>query len=101
MNIEFEMNINEEDENNNSNLMLYLGNTEKHEALFSAETSSLYSSTREEAKYDIDYEINLILFIEEKEQEYIYIKVNSKILGDKCLEIDHSTFLYDTINNSI
>ena len=75
MNIEFEMNINEEDEKDNSNLMLYLGNTEKHEALFSAETSSLYSSTREEAKYDIDYEINL--------------------------KIDHSTFLYDTINNSI
>lgn len=98
MNIEFEMKINEEDEKDNSNLMQSLGNTEKHEVLFSAESSSLYSSTRDEAKYDFDYEINLIRFGEEKEQEYMYIKVNSKILGDKYIKIDPSTNLYDTIN---
>ena len=98
MNIEFEMKINEEDEKDNSNLMLPLGNTEKHEVLFSAESSSLYSSTREEAKYDFDYEINLIRFGEEKEQEYMYIIVNSKILGDKYIKIDPSINLYDTIN---
>ena len=98
MNIEFEMKINEEDEKDNSNLMLPLGNTEKHEVLFSAESSSLYSSTREEAKYDFDYEINLIRFGEEKEQEYMYIKVKSKIMGDKYIKIDPSTNLYDTIN---
>ena len=80
--------------------MLSLGNTEKHEVLFSAESSSLYSSTREEAKYDFDYEINLIRFGEEKEQEYMYIIVNSKIFGDKYIKIDHSTNLYDTINIS-
>ena len=98
MNIEFELKINEEDEKDNSNLMQSIGNTEKHEVLFSAESSSLYSSTRDEAKYDFDYEINLIRFGEEKEQEYMYIKVNSKILGDKYIKIDPSTNLYDTIN---
>ena len=97
MNIEFKMKINEEDKKDNS-ILISLGNTEKHEVLFSAESSSLYSSTREEAKYDFDYEINLIRFGEEKEQKYIYIKVNSKILGDKYIKIDHSTNLYDIIN---
>ena len=53
---------NEEDEKDNSNLMLYLGKIENHKVLFSAESYSLYSSTREEAKNDFDYEINLMGF---------------------------------------
>ena len=78
MNIEFEIKIKEKDEKDNSNLMLSLGNAEKHEVLFSAKSTSLYSSTREEDKYDFEYEINLIRFGEEKEQEYMYKKVNSQ-----------------------
>ena len=39
---------------------------EKHEVLFSPECSSLYSSSRPEASYEYDYEINNIKFGEEK-----------------------------------
>ena len=45
---------------------------EKHEVLFSEESSQLYSSTRKEASWKFDYEINSIRFGEEKDKEYVY-----------------------------
>jgi hypothetical protein len=103
MKIELELKIKEDEEekdNDNSNISFLptLTNKEKHEVLFSAESSSLYSSTRFEASYEYDYEVNLIRFGEEKEQEYMYIKTSSKILGDKYIKIDPEVNLYDTLN---
>ena len=42
---------------------------DKQQALFSPESSKLYASTRPEANYEFDYEINSILFKEEKGHE--------------------------------
>ena len=98
MKIELELKINEENDNDNTNLKNKLADKDKHEVLFSPECSSLYSSTRNEASYEYDYEINQIRFGEEKEEEYMYIKTTSKILGDKYIKIDPETDLYDTLN---
>ena len=106
MKIELELKIkeDEEEEKDNENLdlsalsALYNNSHEKHEVLFSPESSTLYSSTRFEANYEYDYEINLIRFGEEKEQEYMYIKTNSKTVGDKYLKINPESNLYDTLN---
>ncbi len=62
--------------------------TEKHEVLFSEESSSLYSSTRPEASYEFDYEINSIRFGEEKNHEYMYRLEPNKLMGDKYVKID-------------
>ena len=70
----------------------------KHEILFSDECSSLYNSSRPEASYEFDYEINNIRFGEEKGQEYMLIKENSKVLLDNYVKIDPLTQLYDNIN---
>ena len=98
-----ELKIKEEDEedkdndNSNTSFLSTSSTKEKHEVLFSAETSSLYSSTREEAKYEYDYEINLIRFGEENETEYMYIKTTSKLLGDKYIRLNTDD-LTDTID---
>ena len=102
MKIELELKIkdeNEEKDNESSSMsfMSALTNQDKHEVLFSPESSSLYSSTRSEAKYEYDYEVNLIRFGEENEQEYIYIKTSSKLLGDKYTKLNLDD-LTDTIN---
>ena len=70
----------------------------QHKVLFSPECSSLYSFTRPEAGYNYDYEINLVKFGEENDEEYMYVKSDSKLLGEKYMKIDHSTQLYDSIN---
>ena len=85
MKIEMELKIKqgEEDKDNddsNTSFISTSSNQEKHEVLFSSETSSLYSSTRMEAKYDYDYEINLIQLIEDNEIESLYIIQTSKLL---------------------
>ena len=103
MKIELEMKIKNPDEDNDidnseTSFMSTLTNSDKHEVLFSPESSSLYSSTRMEASYNYDYEVNLISFGEEKGQEYMYIKKTSKILGDTYVKIDPETNLYDTLN---
>ena len=103
MKIEMELKIKDKDEEDNDNDNLNSNfaksnNEEKHEVLFSPESSSLYSSTRIEASYDYDYEVNLIRFGEEKEEEFMYIQANSKVLGDKYVKITPETSLYDTIN---
>ena len=102
MKIELELKIKDQDEendNDNSNLSLSSALTmDKHEVLFSPESSSLYSSTRSEASYEYDYEVNSIRFGEEKEEEYMYIKASSKVLGDKYVKLDPETNLYDTLN---
>ena len=72
--------------------------TEKHEVLFSEESSSLYSSTSPEASYEFDYEINSIRFGEEKNHEYMYRLEPNKLMGDKYVKIDPASELYDTIN---
>ena len=72
----------------------------KHEILFSDECSSLYNSSRPEASYEFDYEINNIRFGEEKGQEYMLIKEENKVLLDKYVKIDPSTQLYDNTNVS-
>ena len=102
MKIELEMRIKNPDEDNDtdnseSTFMSTLTNSDKHEVLFSPESSSLYSSARMEARYDYDYEVNLIRFGNEKGEEYMYIKKTSKILGDKYEKIDPESYLYDTL----
>ena len=70
----------------------------QHKVLFSPECSSLYSFTRPEAGYDYDYEINSVNFIEEDDQEYMRVKSESKLLGEKYIKIDPSTELCDSTN---
>ena len=75
-----------------------LTEVEQHKVLFSEESSALYSSTRPEANYDYDYEVNNVRFGEENDQEYLYIKKESPLLGIKYVKIDPSTELYDSLN---
>jgi hypothetical protein len=90
--------IKEENKKNDSDLLKNkIEGTEKHEVLFSDESSSLYSSTRKEASWKFDYEINSIRFGEEKDKEYMYILEENKLLGDKYKKLDPSTNLVDTI----
>ena len=102
MKIELEMKINEEEEENNDvpsqNLMDSLKDKDKHEVLFSPESSQLYSAIRPEANYEYDYEINQIRFGEEKEEEFMYLKTSNKIVGDKYIKIDPENGLFDTLN---
>ena len=72
---------------------------EKEQALFSPESSKLYASTRSEAHYEFDYEINSIIFQEEKGHENMYMKVKNKMFGDKLVPINPED-LYDTIDFS-
>ena len=101
MNIELEMKI-DEDENevpdSKTKLMEALTSGDRHEVLFSPETSHLYSSTRPEASYSYDYEVNDIRFGEENEREYMYIKTTNKLLGDKYVKIFPERDLYDSLN---
>ena len=102
MKIELELKIKEDDEDIEPDkslltIMSTIKDKVKHSVLFSSESSYLYSSTRPEANYDYDYEINLIKFGEEKDEEYMYIKETSKIRGDRFFRIDPEIDLYDTI----
>ena len=100
MNIELEMKIQDEPEDNidsTTSLVNKIIYVEKHEVLFSPETSNLYSSTRPEASYSYDYEINNIRFGEEQEHEYMYIKTTNKLLGDKYVKLFPEKDLYDTL----
>ena len=99
--LEVKMKENEEDyevENMNLSTHKALSEIEQHKVLFSEESSSLYSSTRPEASYDYDYEVNNVRFAEEDDEEYLYIKKKSNLLGVKYEKIDPSTELYDSLN---
>ena len=104
MNIELEMKIQDEPEEESniitskSVLMKRISNVERHDVLFSPETSSQYSSTRPEAIFSYDYEINNIRFGEEKEREHMYTKVTNSLLGDKFIKVSPETNLYDSLN---
>ena len=102
MNIELEMKIQDEPEYNivtsSMALMKRASTTERHEVLFSPETSHLYSFLRPEASYSYDYEINDIRFGEEKDRENMYIKTTNKLLGDKYVKISPETNLYDSLD---
>ena len=101
MNIELEMKIQEDTEDNidsSSSVLVKRYSTERHEVLFSEESSALYSSTRPEAYFSYDYEINNIRFGEEKEREFMYIRTTSKLLGDKYVKISPESSLYDSLN---
>ena len=102
MKIELEMKIKEEEDEDAEARLMTVGTAvkdiERHEVLFSPDCSSLYSCVRLEASYEYDYEINNIKFGQEKEEEYMYIRADSKILGDKYIRIDPETSLYDTLN---
>ena len=103
MNIELEIKMkeNEEDfevEQMNQKSREALAEVEQHKVLFSEESSVLYSSTRLEANYDYDYEVNNVRFAEEDDDEYIYMKKNSRLLGMKYEKVDPSTELYDSLN---
>ena len=104
MNIELEMKIQDDTDDEkittSSTMLVKRYSTERHEVLFSEESSALYSSTREEARWVYDYEINNIRFGEEKEREFMFIKTTSKILGDKYVKISPETNLYDSLNIS-
>ena len=93
--MDFKINDDEE-ENINNNSIISTNST--NEVQFSPESSSLYCSTRQEAKYEFDYEINLVHFGQENDQEYMFIKNTTRLLGDRYLKIDPETNLYDTIN---
>ena len=70
---------------------------DKQQALFSPESSKLYSSTRSEAKYEFDYEINSVEFKTENGKETMYMKSTNRMFGDKYSPIDLDTF-YDTLD---
>ena len=70
---------------------------DKQQDLFSSESSKLYSSKRPEAKYEFDYEINSVVFKEEKGKEIMYMKSTSKLLGDKYTVINIDDF-YDNLD---
>ena len=100
MNIELQSNIQDKEEsfdlNQSSNKSF--SDQYKHKVLFSEESSSLYSSNRPEASYVYDYEVNNVKFAEEDDEECLYIKKSSSLLGVKYEKIDPSTQLYDSIN---
>ena len=101
MKIELEMKIDDEEEDNdisNQSLMNSLKDKDKHEVLFSSESSQLYSAVRPEANYEYDYEVNQIHFGEEKKEEYMYIKTSSKVVVDNYIKIDPEHGLFDTLN---
>ena len=103
MKIELGLKIKEKEEDYNVETMNLdshkaLTEVEQHKVLFSEESSALYSSTRPEANYDYDYEVNNVRFGEENDQEYLYIKKESPLLGIKYVKIDPSTELYDSLN---
>ena len=103
MKIELELKIKEDEENDDvdnalTTMVTTVKDKEKHEVLFSPDCSSLYSCVRPEASYVYDYEINGIKFGEEKEDKYMYIKANSKLLGDKYTRINPETELHDTLD---
>ena len=103
MKIELELKIKEDEENDDADnalttMVTTVKDKEKHEVLFSPDCSSLYSCVRPEASYVYDYEINGIKFGEEKEDKYMYIKANSKLLGDKYTRINPETELHDTLD---
>ena len=103
MKIEQEFKIKEDDEEEtvNEKRIASVDSTvkdiEKHEVLFSPECSSLYSSSRPEAKYEFDYEINNIKFAEEKGEEYMCINANSKLFGNKYIKLDPENTLHDKL----
>ena len=103
MKIELELKIKEDEENDDvdnalTTMVTTVKDKEKHEVLFSPDCSSLYSCVRPEASYEYDYEINGIKFGEEKEEQCMYIKANSKLLGDKYARINPETELHDTLD---
>ena len=104
MNIEMEYKANESEEedyeieNINKSSQRALEEAEKHQVLFSAESSRLYSSTRPEAKYDFDYEINTVRFSDDLDEECMFIKQESRLLGIKYEKIDPSKDLYDSLD---
>ena len=102
MKIEFELKLKENESDYDIDVMNLsshkaLNEVEQHKVLFSEESSALYSSTRPEANYNYDYEINNVRFGEENEQEYLYLKTESPLLGVKYHKIDPSQDLYDSI----
>ena len=100
MKIELEMKIQDEpqEDYSSSTLIKRASYMERHDVLFSPETSHLYSYTRPEASYSYDYEINDLRFGEEKEREYMYIRHTNSLLGDKYVRICPETNLYDSLN---
>ena len=99
MKIELETKIDDDDDDRPSlNLTESATTLDKHKVLFSEECSSLYSDQRKEASYEFDYEVNNIRFGEEKDEECMFIKTESKLLGTKYLKVDPYDNLYDTIN---
>jgi hypothetical protein len=103
MKIELELKIKDKEddfdvEKMNENSRKALQEVEQHKVLFSEESSSLYSSTRPEANYIFDYEVNNVRFGEENEQEYLFIKKENALLGTKYEKIDPSEELVDTLN---
>ena len=102
MKIEFELKLKENESDYDIDVMNLsshkaLNEVEQHKVLFSEESSALYSSTRPEANYNYDYEINNVRFGEENEQEYLYLKTERHLLGVKYHKIDPSQDLYDSI----
>ena len=102
MKIELELKIKEDEEevdpdNSLVTIMTTVKDKERHEVLFSSESSSLYSCVRTEACYEYDYEINQIRFGEENDEEFMYINRTTKIRGDRYFQIDPEENLYDSI----
>lgn len=93
--------IKDDDDNEKENLKYTQRNSltksVSHEVLFAEGSSSLYSNQRKEASYEFDYEINSIRFGEEKDEEFMYSKIENKLFGYKYKKIDPSENLYDSL----
>ena len=103
MNIELQLKIKDQEEDFELEQMSEsshraLKEVEQHKVLFSEESSELYSSNRPEAEYIYDYEVNNVRLGEEHEEEYLYVKKESPLLGIKYEKIDPSTDLFDSLN---
>ena len=103
MKIELELKIKENEEDYKIDMMNQsshraLTEVVQHKVLFSEESSPLYSSIRPESNYNYDYEINNVRFGEENDQEYLYIKNESPLLGIKYVKIDPNKELYDSLD---
>ena len=104
--IELESTIKEEDENENertsssifdpSPRTSSLREIDANKDLFSKDC--LYSSSRIEANYRYDYEINYVRFKEENQQECMYFQYDDKEKGTRLIKIDPSENFHDSLN---
>ena len=109
MKIELEEGIKEEPEELETSNMrsekssfAYFSPNSQHKVLFDGESSSLYSSTRTESRFEYDYEINAVKLKEEKQNDNeiinIFMEIQNKRNTIELTKIDPSETLHDSLN---